>query len=254
MIRTILSVIATLVVAVMLPLGSLAEEPRPVYHALKTPVPVEVDGRLDDPIWSAVPPVGPFVNNLDGTPSSIPTQAWVTYDDDYLYFAFRAWDTNIWATMTERNQHLWHEEVVEVFLQADPAHPSYIELEVNPLGAMLDIFLLDIRKPLPYDSWNSARLKWAVQVDGTVDGLPGDREWTCEIALPMEDVVTAPNLPPKPGDRWKMNLYRVEAKPERAGLAWSPTRRPDFHVPSMFGDLVFTGELAPLPAQQDTDE
>jgi hypothetical protein len=230
--------------------GLLSAEQRPAYNALKTPVPVQVDGRLDDPIWSVVPKVGPFVNNRDGSPSPLRTEAWITYDDDYLYFAFRVWDTNIWATMDQRDQHLWTEEVVEVFLQADPAHPSYIELEVNPLGAMLDIFLLDIRKPLPYESWNSARLKWAVQVDGTVDGQPGDREWTCEIALPMEDVVTAPNLPPKPGDRWRMNLYRVEAKPEPAALAWAPTRRPDFHVPSMFGDLVFTGKPASLPARE----
>jgi hypothetical protein len=72
--------------------------------------------------------------------------------------------------MKRRDEHLWEEEVVEVFLQADPNQPSYIELEVNPLGAMLDIYLLAVRKPLHYESWNSEKLRWAVQVDGTVDG------------------------------------------------------------------------------------
>ena len=72
----------------------------------------------------------------------------------------------------------------------DPDQPSYIELEVNPLGAMLDMYLLGVRKPLRYESWNSEKLRWAVLVDGTVDGNAGDREWTCEVALPMEDIVT----------------------------------------------------------------
>ena len=135
--------------------------------------------------------------------------------------------------------------MLEVRLQADPAHPSYIELEVNPLGAMLDIFLIDVRKPIPYASWNSSGLRWAVHVNGTADGRPGDVGWSCEIALPLEDVVTAPNLPPLPGDRWRANLYRVEKKPSPASLAWSPTLVRDFHRPERFGDLVFSERTVP---------
>ncbi len=166
------------------------------------------------------------------------------YDDSFLYFSFRSVDDNIWATLKRRDQHLWDEEVVEIFLQADPQQTSYIELEVNPLGTMLDIYLLDIRKPLHYESWNSEKLKWGVQVIGTVDGKSGDQEWTCEIALPMEDIVTAPHLPPRAGDRWRLNLYRVEKKPAPELLAWSPTFKDDFHLPGMFGELVFTGRQA----------
>jgi len=217
---------------------------KPVYEALKTGAAIQVDGRLDEPVWSVVPAVGPFRQNANGQSSELETEARITYDDEFVYFAFRCSDPNVWSTRGKRDMHLWEEEVVEAFIQGSPAHPSYIELEVNPLGAMLDIYLLDIRKPIPYESWNSSRLKWAVQVDGTVDGNPGDKGWTCEIALPIEDVVTAPNRPPKPGDRWRLNLYRGDSKPARAGLAWSPTMRPDFHVPSMFGELVFTGRMA----------
>jgi hypothetical protein len=137
--------------------------------------------------------------------------------------------------------------VVEVFLQANQTIPNYIELEVNPLGTMLDIYLLDRRKPLHYESWNSEKLRWAVHVDGTVDGRDGDREWTCEIALPLEDVATAVHIPPQPGDRWRMNLYRVERKPEVAELAWSPTLQDDFHVLSRLGEIVFTDRKVPKP-------
>jgi len=219
---------------------AIASAQRPVYQVLRTTQPIHVDGKLDESVWGNAPVVGPFANNGDGSPSAIKTEAKILYDDKFIYFAFRNVDENIWATMTKRDAHLWEEEVVEVFLQADPRQASYIELEVNPLGTMLDIFLLDIRKALPYGSWNSEKLQWAVKVDGTVDGQPGDREWTCEIALPLEDVVPAPHFPPQPGDRWRLNLYRVEKRPAATSLAWSPTLKRDFHMPSMFGEIVFS--------------
>lgn len=218
---------------------------RPVYEVSRTGMPIKVDGKLDDPAWVTARPAENFVNNRDGSISPYKTEAKILYDDKFLYFAFRCIDDNIWATMKRRDQHLWEEEVVEVFLQADPRQSSYIELEVNPLGAMIDIFLLDIRKPLHYESWNSEKLQWAVRVDGTVDGNGGDKEWTCEIALPMEDIVPAPHMPPKPGDRWRLNLYRVEKKPAPAALAWSPTLTNDFHKPNMFGEIVFTDRRVP---------
>jgi hypothetical protein len=216
----------------------------PFYEVARTTVPIKVDGKLDDPAWAKTGVVGDFVNNSNGSPSQYKTEAKILYDDNFLYFSFRCWDDNIWATLKRRDQHLWEEEVVEVFLQADPHQPSYIELEVNPLGTMLDIYLLDVRKPLHYESWNSEKLRWSVQVLGTVDGKGGDREWTCEIALPLEDIVTAPHLPPQPGDRWRLNLYRVEKLPTPAELAWSPTLKSDFHVPSRFGEIVFTKRQA----------
>jgi hypothetical protein len=219
---------------------------RPSYEIARAAAPIEVDGRLDEPAWQAAEAFT-FVTSVDGSPPppDLGTVAKALYDDVFIYFAFDNVDTNAWSTRDERDQHLWEEEVVEVFIQADPAHPSYIELEVNPLGAMLDIFLIDVRKPIPYRSWNSAGLRWAVQVDGTVDGRPGDVGWSCEMALPLEDVITAPHLPPRPGDRWRLNLYRVERRPSRASLAWSPTLVRDFHRPERFGDLVFSDRVVP---------
>ena len=214
----------------------------PVYEVSRTATPIKVDGKLDA-VWAKAPSFRDFRLNLDGGPGPYKTEARALYDDTFLYFSFRSRDDNIWATLKTRDQHLWFEEVVEVFLQADPNKTNYIEFEVNPLGTMLDIYLLDIRKPLHYESWNSQKLKWGVQVFGTVDGKPGDREWTCEMAVPLEDIVTAKNLPPRAGDRWRLNLYRVEQRPKPASLAWSPTFNDDFHLPGKFGEIVFTSNL-----------
>ncbi len=243
--KVIIALLCLIVVsALVVTFGQTPAQSRPLYEVWRTTQPIKVDGVLDDPAWVKAPRLGPFVNNRDGSASPLKTEARVLYDDKFVYFASRFEDENIWATMRKRDEHLWTEEVMEVFLRADQTQKSYIELEVNPLGALIDIFLLDVRKPLHYESWNSEKIQWAVHVDGTVDGQPGDREWTCEIAFPLEDVVPAPNIPPKPGDRWLLNMYRVEKLPAPAALAWSPTGR-DFHQPDKFGEIVFTDRQVP---------
>ena len=217
----------------------------PVYEVARVTSSINIDGKLDEKAWADAPLVGTFVNNRDGSRSELQTEARVLYDERFIYFAFRVVDQNVWATMKRRDEHLWLEEVVEVFLQANPSIPNYIELEVNPLGTMLDIYLIDRRKPLHYESWNSEHLRWAVQVEGTVDGQDGDRGWSCELALPFEDIASATHVPPQPGDRWRMNLYRVEQKPKVAELAWSPTLQDDFHVLPRLGEIVFTDHQLP---------
>ena len=233
--------LTVLVVASLLWLGASLtfSADLPLYTVYRSPTPIVIDGLLKDPPWAAAKSI-PFVRNLDGEPSPYPTEAKILYDDKFIYFGFRCVDDNIWATMNQRDEHLWEEEVVEVFLKPSSANTGYIELEVNPLGTLIDIYLVDVRKAIPYRSWNSEKIAWAVHVDGTVDGKPGDHEWTCEMALPLEDVVPASNIPPKEGDRWGLNLYRVEKRPKPADLAWSPTMQEDFHVPAKFGTIVFS--------------
>jgi hypothetical protein len=47
---------------------------------------------------------------------------------------------------------------------------------------------------------------------------------------------------PQKHERWRVNLFRCVGKdPGRGYLAWQPTRtkEPAFHVPQVFGWLVF---------------
>ena len=116
------------------------------YSVVRTTENIEIDGVIDEVSWKKAPRIETFVNNTDGSSVDLETEAVVLYDEKYIYFGFKVVDENVWSTFKVRDQHLWTEEVVEVFIQANPEHPSYIELEVNPLGTMIDIYLLDIRK------------------------------------------------------------------------------------------------------------
>jgi cellulose/xylan binding protein with CBM9 domain len=214
------------------------------YTVMRTLGPIKVDGVFDEPSWRAAKSTGPFRAN-DGSESvTSRVEAKMLWDDSNLYFAFECDDTDITATMTKRDEHLWQEEVVEVFIDPDGDEKNYIELEVNPLGAFLDLFVLTPVVPIPYESYNIPA-KWAVKVDGTVQNSSDrDRGWSVELAVPLKEAVTAPNTPPKDGDRWRLNLYRIERKPKEQLIAWSPTLKPSFHTPSRFGEVTFSARRA----------
>src|SRR4030095_4762828 len=110
----------------------------PTYEVARVVERIKVDGKLDEAAWAQARVVGELVNNRDGSKSRHKTEVRVLYDDDFLYFSFRSADENIWSTFKRRDEHLWLEEVVEGFLQANQQPPDYIELEVNPLGAIAD--------------------------------------------------------------------------------------------------------------------
>jgi len=47
---------------------------------------------------------------------------------------------------------------------------------------------------------------------------------------------------PQKDERWRVNLFRCVGKdPDRGYLAWQPTKtpKPAFHLPQVFGELVF---------------
>ncbi len=44
-----------------------------------------------------------------------------------------------WHTMTTRDDHIWEEEVVEIFLDADGSGRNYAELEISPANVVCDL-------------------------------------------------------------------------------------------------------------------
>jgi len=246
------SSIGLLVLTVVLAVGSFSRvrctnPPIPDisrYTVKRTLGPILVDGVFDEPSWRAAAGTGPFLLN-DGTGLPVTrTEAKMLWDDQNLYLAFECEDTDIFATMRVRDEHLWEEEVVEVFIDPDGDQANYIELEVNPLNTFLDLFVLKPVVPIPYESYNIAA-KWAVKVNGTVNEAEDkDKGWEVELSVPLKEAVTAPHLPPEEGDQWRLNLYRIERKPKEEYSAWSPTLASSYHTPARFGEITFSKQNA----------
>jgi hypothetical protein len=121
---------------------------------------------------------------------------------------------------------LWENDVVEAFIGSDPDQPTkYTEYQWAPTGETLDLKLDLPQRDFP---WSSG-MESAVLVDEAA------KVWRVETRIPLSALS---DTPPKPGTRWKINLFRYD-KAHNAGLAFSPTLKPSFHVPERFGWLEF---------------
>ena len=218
--------------------------PLPIYTCRRATSPITVDGVLDEPAWQHAESMH-LVETVTGDVTRYPTEVRVLWDDTFLYVGFRAIDPDIWGTYMNRDDPLWDEEVVEVFLDDDCDEWSFLEFEVSPNNVVVDLACFRRGgKSHELFCWDCPDLQTAVQVDGVVNSRTGtDRAWTTEIAIPFDQCMTAPHIPPRHGDRWRANFYRIDrAHDADEYSAWSPTGEIQFHMPNRFGYVIFSEE------------
>jgi hypothetical protein len=162
-----------------------------------------------------------------------------------LFLRFDVVDPEPWHTMTKRDQHLWEEEVVEIFLDLDHSGTHYAEIELSPANVLCDVRMVRTVPEREGDlAFNLEGLRSRV-VPRPSTG------WTGVVFVPWAGFRPLPSaagvsLPPKPRDRWRFNLYRIERpggkkSPEKGAVfaSWSPTGEETFHVPASFQIFEF---------------
>ena len=214
--------------------------PAPTYACHRAAGPITVDGSPEEEAWQQAGwPTKPFAK-WNGLPAHTETTARLLWDDQYLYVAFECEDPDIQGSMKQRDESLWEEnEVVELFADAGADQGCYLEFEINPLNTVVDLVIPKAGAPGPVEGkkmWDAKGMKTAAATDSG--------GWRVEMAIPLDCFLDAPNTPPKPGDGWRINLYRVDAVSDQVEYqAWVPTNTPEpsFHVPERFGVLRFEG-------------
>jgi predicted TIM-barrel fold metal-dependent hydrolase len=206
--------------------------PPPVARARRLDHDFPPDGQLAEAAWNGAP-IAWVESRLENgaVEPDLSTAARLLWSDRYLYVGFeapyRALTTFPPRSSPTERLGLWERDVVEVFVGTDPQRPSrYAEFEVAPTGETLDV-----RVDLPAKDFDwSSGAEAAVRIDAE------RRRWTTELRIPWTALADAP---PRPGDRWRLNLYRHSAG-DRVFLAWQPTATPSAHTPARFGFLEFT--------------
>ncbi len=215
----------------------------PTYICPKVSVPPTIDGRPDDDAWTLAPVGTLSIAETAEAPSRTTTFS-MCYDDENLYIIFESEDPEIWCTLTEHDDPIYNEDVVEVFLDPDSDPSTYIELEFSPKNITFDAsFDTNIGMGLGSAealAWTCEGMRSAVTIDGELAEPSTHRGWTAEIAIPFASLGVGT---PKSGDTWRGNLYRIDYKPEPAEFqAWSPPMVRNFHKTSRFGNIVFIEE------------
>lgn len=216
-----------------------APPPLPEYRAHRAKAALAIDGDLGDKAWKDATPVV-LTQSFNGGRAERVTTARILYDDAFLYVAFDVEDPDVWGTLMNRDDAIYTQEVVEVFLDADANLRTYNELQVSPNNVIFDAYFPARRQGMDL-GWDS-KMQTGVKVRGTVnDDSDRDEGWSAELKIPFATLADVPRTPPQKGDVWRFNLYRLELPDRRSqqGQSFSPLFVGDFHALPRFGRLVF---------------
>jgi len=169
----------------------------PVYV---TPEPPLIDGRPDDPCWSAAAHVERFFFSQENKPETEFTEAWICVDADNLYAAFYCHDSQpetILAQQTARGGSVERDD--------------YIALHVDTTRRMIDHYTFRVsangtqNETIPNSgSGNFAwRGDWSAAAERVIDG------YTVELAVPFT-TLQYPRGQTEFGIAFGRNLERLE--------------------------------------------
>ena len=214
-------------------------------EAIHTPASPVIDGVENDPIWQRITPV---VLKENGSGNEVQesepyTYVKACYDDSTLYFFFLCNDPDIWTSFTQRDEHLWENEAVELFIEVDDVPETYVEIEVSPANVLFDSYIvdtvnIDVTKTALF---NLKGIRTAVALSGTLNERDDkDDHWTVEIAIPFADLANENIQQVTTAAEIRINFYRLDKNQgmEPMSYAWSPTGG-RFHKPAYFGNLTF---------------
>jgi hypothetical protein len=210
--------------------GVAAPPPLRDAAARQIAAPIELDGLLDETVWSEAEPIGPLRQrepNENAAPTER-TEVRVLYDATAMYVGVRCYDDapeQIVATQLARDGELWGNDYVTLVLDPFFDHRNGFFFQVNPAGARTDGQISNNDSHLNRD-WDGI---WNAAARITGDG------WQAEIEIPFK------TLRFKPGQSvWGFNVERQITRKNETDR-WSAALQ---NV--SIGDLARAGRLGGL--------
>ena len=158
---------------------------------------IDIDGRLDEAVWSRVLPAGDFIqiDPANGQPATERTEVRIAFDGDALYLGVTAYDSEpdtIIGKQRRRDEALCSDDkirwTIDTFLDA---RTGYF-FEMNPEGAMADALMGNTGQNRAWDGVWTGRARRS------------DIGWTLEVELPFRTFNFNPN-----SDTWGFNIERT---------------------------------------------
>lgn len=189
----------------------------------------------EEATWTSIDWTGCNVLLLTDTVTGLPTKEYTEvracWSPDHLHVWFLGKDSNIVSDFTERDEPLYEQDVVEVFIDEEGNGSNYLELEISPRNVVFDAQIEnDGKGSISVDqTWCFKDLLTSVDTNG-------EGSLSVFISIPASNF----SKPLESGTRWKGNFYRIDEGLDgiREYQAWRPTGVVNYHIPSKFGSIV----------------
>lgn len=181
--------------------------------AVRTSVPVELDGRLDEPAWRAALPVDRFFETYPGSlvPAPERTEVRVLYDDRFLYVGLRM---HLAAPALLRTPYVRHDQVnathdyVQIYLDPQGTRRGSYLFRVNARGVKTDGFQNEAQATETLDP----DYDWSVATDIGADG------WTAEMRIPLSTL----RIARRGEQQWVFVVTRGVPRSQNTQMATAP--------------------------------
>lgn len=171
-----------------------------VYRTQRVQDAPQIDGRLDDQAWDAVPWSGGFVQRQpeDGAQPTAQTELKLVYDDEALYLAFRAHDDPSLVTSRLARRDWFPGDWVEVNIDSRADRRTAYSFTLSLSGTRGDEYISEDGSRWD-GNWDPV---WsgATQID--------DRGWTAEMRIPLSQLRFDPANPRPWGLQCQRRIFR----------------------------------------------
>lgn len=115
---------------------------KPTYQISETNQKIIIDAKLNEAVWQTVMVATNFseLEPGDNVKPEVKTEAFLTYDKEYLYFAMKCYDNpdEIRATWQDRDR-IWEEDIAGIYLDTYGTGNFAYFIASNPLGIQGDL-------------------------------------------------------------------------------------------------------------------
>ena len=183
-----------------IPVSAARTHGQKTITAVRTELPVTLDGNLDEPAWQAARISLGFTQKdpQEGEPSTERTEFRVLYSATTLYIGVLCYDSNpegIVASERRRDDNFQNDDSLGIVLDTFHDHRNAFLFRTNPLGTQYDALITDEGRDIN-ESWDET---WDVASQITAAG------WTAEFAIPFESLrVSEDDV-----QNWGLDLERV---------------------------------------------
>ena len=199
---------------------------RPSIRPTRTETPPVIDGRLDDAVWQRAVKITEFsqFEPVDGAPPTEPTDMYVAYDSDHIYFGFHAYysDPSILRSNRVDRDTAWNDDLLTIYFDTFMDQQRSYDFDVNAHNVQGDgiIDLVGRRDrgagiPFADRSWDTLFDTGAEIVD---DGF------TAEMAIPFKSL-RYPRVPAGMPHRWGFQFVREIKDHDGENIVWAPMTR-----------------------------